>query len=113
TSPTARAAGDLAALGVVPLSVLLGALFDIPPFLVTLGALTGVHGLASLLVGGIPLEAPPSAQFSWLGRGALGPVPVPILLAAAGFLALDVLLRGTIVGRPSYLFGASPPASLA
>src|SRR5207248_1021047 len=39
---------------------LLLSLFDIPPCLVTLGALTGVHGLASLLVGGIPLEAPPS-----------------------------------------------------
>ncbi len=111
SAPLALAAGYLGAIGVGVANGLLVSMFDIPPFLVTLGTLTGVHGLASLLVGGIPLEAPPSAHFSWLGRGAIGPLPVPILLAALGFVALSVLLQRTVLGRRWYLVGANPQAA--
>jgi ribose/xylose/arabinose/galactoside ABC-type transport system permease subunit len=70
-----------------------------------------VHGLASLLVGGVPLEAPAGMGMTWLGKGTLFAVPTPIILALLGFLALAILLRKTTLGRYWYLVGASARAS--
>ena len=90
--------------------ILIGAT-RLPPFLVTLGMLIFVHGLASLLVGGVPLEAPASMGMSWLGKGTLLGVPTPIILAVLGFVAVAALLRGTTLGRYWYLVGSSARAA--
>jgi ribose/xylose/arabinose/galactoside ABC-type transport system permease subunit len=106
-------AGVLVVLAVGSVNGLLVARFDVPPFLVTLGMFTGLHGLASLLAGGIPVEAPPDAAFAWFGNGRLGPVPVPTVLAAGGFVVLALVLSRTVLGRSWYLIGASPSAARA
>lgn len=109
----ALAAGALTVIAIGAVNGLLVAGFGIPPFLITLGMLTAVHGLASTLVGGIPVEAPPTGAFSWAGSAEIGPVPVPIVLGAAGLGALGFLLRATVLGRSLYLVGASPEAARA
>ncbi len=111
--PVALAAGVLAALAVGVVNGTLVARFDVPPFLVTLGMLTAAHGLASVLVGGIPLEAPPGAGFSWMGRGSVAGIPAPVVFGALAFLVLEILLRWTVLGRFWFLIGASPSAARA
>lgn len=107
----AFALGALAVLAIGALNGLLVARFDIPPFLVTLGMLTGVHGLAALLVAGIPVEAPPGGAFSWPSNGNIGPFSVPLVLAVVGFAVLAMLLRRTTLGRVWYLVGSNPGAA--
>jgi len=87
------------------------AFFRLPPFLVTLGMLIGIHGLASVIVGGIPLEAPSFASFAWLARGTLVGIPVPIVLALIGAIVTQVLLARTSLGRRWCLVGANPRAA--
>lgn len=110
--PAAFCAGFLVAVCVGAVNGLLTSRFDLPPFLATLGTLTVAHGLASLLVGGLPVSANSDA-FAVLGTGSIGPVPISIGLAIAGFVVLQVLLRRTVLGRSWYLVGASRPAALA
>jgi ribose/xylose/arabinose/galactoside ABC-type transport system permease subunit len=107
----AFALGVLAVLAVGALNGLLVARFDIPPFLVTLGTLTLLHGLAALLVSGIPVEAPPGGAFSWPSNGRIGPFSVPLVLAIVGFVVLGVLLRRTTLGRVWFLIGSNPDAA--
>jgi ribose/xylose/arabinose/galactoside ABC-type transport system permease subunit len=107
----AFALGVLAVLAVGALNGLLVARFDIPPFLVTLGTLTLLHGLAALLVSGIPVEASPGGAFSWPSNGRIGPFSVPLVLAIVGFVVLGVLLRRTTLGRVWYLIGSNPDAA--
>jgi ribose/xylose/arabinose/galactoside ABC-type transport system permease subunit len=106
-TPLAFACGGGAALAVGAINGILIGGARLPPFLVTLGMLIFVHGLASLLVGGVPLEAPAGMGMTWLGKGTIIGIPTPIILAVLGFLALSVLLRRTIIGRYWYLVGAS------
>lgn len=110
-TPAAFACGGGAALAVGALNGILVGAARLPPFLVTLGMLIFVHGLASLLVGGVPLEAPAGMGMTWLGKGTLVAVPTPIILALLGFVALAVLLRRMTLGRYWYLVGASARAA--
>jgi ribose/xylose/arabinose/galactoside ABC-type transport system permease subunit len=105
--------GVLAVLAAGAVNGLLIARFDIPPFLVTLGMLTGLHGLAALLVSGIPVEAPPSGAFSWPSNGSIGPFSVPLVLAVVGFACLAILLRRTTLGRTWFLIGSNPEAAVS
>ena len=110
-TPIAFACGGGAALAVGAINGVLIGGARLPPFLVTLGMLIFVHGLASLLVGGVPLEAPAGMGMMWLGKGTLLGIPTPIILALLGFLALSILLQGTTIGRYWYLVGASARAA--
>jgi ribose/xylose/arabinose/galactoside ABC-type transport system permease subunit len=110
-TPIAFAAGALSAVAVGIVNGFLISRLEMPPFLVTLGILIAVYGLASLLVGGIPLQAPADVQLDWLGQGALLGVPVPIIVSAAGFFALSVLMGRTRLGRSWYLIGSSQAAA--
>jgi ribose/xylose/arabinose/galactoside ABC-type transport system permease subunit len=91
---------------------LLIAYLKLPAFLVTLGMLLVLHGLASLLSGGMPLDAAPSPGFLWLGSGHVAGIPVPIILALLAVLSLHGLLRYTLVGRSWYLIGTRFNAAL-
>jgi ribose/xylose/arabinose/galactoside ABC-type transport system permease subunit len=110
-TPAAFACGAGATLAVGAINGLLIGATRLPPFLVTLGMLIFVHGLASLLVGGVPMEAPAGMGMSWLGKGTVFAVPTPIILALLGFAAIAGLLRRTTLGRYWYLVGSSASAA--
>jgi len=73
------------------------ALLGVPPFVVTLGTLGVGQGLSLVLTDGQSIVQLPSAvQFAY--SGAILGVPVPILVAAACYAVMHVLLHHTRFG---------------
>lgn len=107
----AFAAGAAVVIAVGALNGLLVARFELPPFLATLGTMMVASGLASTIAGSLPIEAPPSAAFSWPAQGRVAGIQVPVLAAAASVALLYALLAHSHVGRQWYLAGANVTAA--
>jgi ribose transport system permease protein len=82
----------------------------VPPFIVTLALMTIERGLAFILTGGFSIGNLPLG-FGFLGRGHLGPVPVPVVLMALVFIAGYLLLAKSRYGRYIYAIGGNEEAS--
>lgn len=93
----------VAALGVGVLAGLVNGLLTtklrIPSFLVTLGMMSILVGLARITTNLEPVPITNQAFVFWFGSGDLGPVPVLLVWTAAFVLAGHVLLRATPFGR--------------
>ena len=83
----------------------------IPSFIVTLAFLTGLRGFALLLTRGYSIPIAPGSWFDVLGRGSVGSLPVPALLALVVSLAGFVTLGGTRYGRHVTAGGANLEAA--
>lgn len=84
----------------------------IQPFIATLAMLIAGHGLALATTGEVAVRAQRAARvFTWMGRGLLGPVPVPVVLLAVAYLGGAVVLRHTRFGRHVYALGDSEEAA--
>ncbi|QIB35934.1 ABC transporter permease [Ancylobacter pratisalsi] len=105
------AAGGAAAIGVGAVNGWLVGRIGLPPVIVTLGTLMMASGTAAWLAGGLPLDAPPSAIFSWPARGRALGIPVSILAAMLACVALHLLLAHGRIGRLWYHVGANPLAA--
>ena len=81
----------------------------VPPFVATLGMMTAARGLALIMSEGrtISAELAPSFTFAF-GRGYLGPIPMPVLLAGIVFIVAAVVLKYTVYGRHVCLVGDNP-----
>jgi galactofuranose transport system permease protein len=84
----------------------------IQPFIVTLAMLIAARGAAlaatgeeSVRVGGL------ASGFTWLGRGEIGPLPVPIVIFALVYIIGWVVLRYTRFGRYVYAIGDNAEAA--
>ncbi len=84
--------------------------FGIPPFIVTLGTMTIARGLALTYTQGQPITGLPDG-FRFIGTGALGPVPMPIVLMALTFAVGYFVLNRTAVGAYIYALGNNPTAA--
>ncbi len=82
----------------------------IPPFVVTLGMMTVARGLALTYTQGRPITGLP-ADFTFLGAGFLGPIPMPIVLFAIVFGLGYVVLSRTVLGEWVYALGDNPVAA--
>jgi len=82
----------------------------VPPFVTTLGMMTVARGLALTYTQGRPITGLPDG-FRFLGTGSLGPVPMPIVIAALAFLVGYVLLTRTRVGESVLALGNNPVAA--
>ncbi len=91
---------------------LLVAWLGLQPFIATVATLIAARGLVYIVSDGanIIVRDPPS-WFEAIGSGHLGPVPVPIFIAAAVVLALWFLLAHTAFGRHVYAVGANEEAA--
>lgn len=105
------AAGAAVVVAVGALNGALVARFELPAFIVTLGTLMMASGVAATLAGGLPIDAPASEAFSWLARGRVLGVPVPVVAAGTSALLLHVLLAHSHLGRLWYLVGSNPLAA--
>jgi ribose transport system permease protein len=82
----------------------------IPSFVATLAMLGVAQGVALLITGGYPVSGFPHS-YSVIGQGYVGPVPVPVIIAAAVYAVLFVVLRMTRFGIELYATGGGRLAS--
>lgn len=82
----------------------------IPPFIATLGMMTFARGAALTYVQGRPVTGL-TESFLFIGKGYLGPVPMPIIIAAIVFILGYVLLSRTKAGEYIYAIGDNKEAA--
>ncbi len=86
------------------------AFLRLPPFIVTLGSLTAVRGLARLL-GDDTTVFNPSLPFSFIGNGTLFGVPWLAIIALSVVLISWFILRRTVLGTWIYAVGGNMEAA--
>ena len=82
----------------------------IPSFIVTLGTLTAVRGLALMVSGGAPV-AGLSPEFQSLASGRPFGIPALAIYFVAIALVAAFVLRKTVFGRRIYALGGNPHAA--
>ncbi|MGA2593392.1 MAG: ABC transporter permease [Bryobacteraceae bacterium] len=83
----------------------------IAPFIVTLGTMGIVRGLALIVTNGLPVHGVPQG-FSFLGEGKLLGVPFVLWVLVVCALATHVMLEHTRLGRYAFAIGSNPDAAV-
>ena len=96
------------AVGVV--NGLLVAKVQIVPFIATLGTMTILTGMVHVYSHDQPIPGQ-NPDFTVLGNGSVGPIPVPFLVLVAAAVLVHVFLTYTPTGRAIYAVGGDPEAS--
>ena len=82
----------------------------IPPFIVTLAMFNIARGAAYVYTGGMPIRTM-DPQFTTIGTGYLGPIPLPIIYTLVFFIFVSLLLNKTKFGRHVYAVGGNREAA--
>jgi ribose transport system permease protein len=82
----------------------------IPPLIVTLCSMTVLEGIAFIISRGLPIYGFPP-EFSIIGQGYLGIVPVPVIIMVVVLAAGAFILNKTYFGRYFYAVGGNEDAS--
>ncbi len=82
----------------------------LPPFIVTLGALTAVRGIARLM-GNDTTIFNPQLPFAFIGNGSILGVPWLVVIALAVVAVSWFILRRTVLGMRIYAVGGNPEAA--
>ena len=82
----------------------------INPFIVTLGTLLIIRGVALILTNGMPVQNVPKA-FSFLGEGSIGPVPFVLVILLVIAVIVHFILERTKLGRYAFAIGSNPDAA--
>jgi ribose transport system permease protein len=69
-----------------------------------------IRGLGYIITDGYPIYDFPES-FTFIGKGYIGPIPVPIIIMLVVFLAGFVLLTKTPLGRHLYSLGGNEEAT--
>ncbi|MBM3738140.1 MAG: ABC transporter permease [Acidobacteria bacterium] len=83
----------------------------INPFIVTLGTLGIVRGLALLISNGLPVHDIPR-PFAYLGEGTVLFVPFVLWVLVACAVAVHMILEHTRLGRYAFAIGSNPDAAV-
>jgi len=86
------------------------AAIGLPPFIVTLGALTAVRGIARLL-GNDTTIFNPALPFAVIGNGRFYGIPWLVIIAFVVVLLSWFVLRGTVLGMRIYAVGGNVEAA--
>lgn len=106
----AAAVGFTAMLGLINGLVIAKA--RIQPFIVTLAMMIAARGLALASTGEQSVRVDRLSEgFTWLGRGWIGPLPVPVAILALAFVIGWVVLNHTRFGRHVYALGDNEEAA--
>lgn len=87
------------------------AVFEVSPFIMTLGVSSVGAGLALFLTGGIPVSGLPYAFGNVFGFGRLWGIPVPVIVAALCIALMWVLMSRTRLGAQIYAVGGNIKAA--
>lgn len=82
----------------------------IPAFIMTLGMLSFVRGLAFIYTGGTPIPII-DERFYALGNGTLAGIPIPALILIAALIVSGFVLGLTPFGRSVYAIGSNEDAA--
>lgn len=104
--PAALLAGLL--LGLVNGAII--TFLDVPPFIVTLGSLTALRGVAFLVAKGTTLINR-DINFAWVGNTYIGPIPWLVIIALLTVIASWFVLRQTVLGVQIYAVGGNDRAA--
>jgi ribose transport system permease protein len=84
----------------------------IQPFIATLAMMIAARGLALVYTGEQSVRAETATgSFSWLGRGAIGFVPVPVFILIIAYIVAALVLNHTRFGRHVYAVGDNEEAA--
>ena len=86
------------------------AFLDLPPFIVTLGALTAWRGAAYLVANGTTVINR-DLGFAWIGNNYLGPLPWLVVIALLAIGASWFVLKRTVLGVQIYAVGGNQRAA--
>ncbi|WP_425493244.1 ABC transporter permease subunit [Microvirga zambiensis] len=100
----------LMGLGLGLVNGVLIAFAKLPPFIVTLGSLTAVRGLARL-IGDDTTKFNPQLPFAFIGNGTLFGLPWLVWIAFAVVILSWFILRRTVLGVHIYAVGGNPDAA--
>jgi ribose transport system permease protein len=84
--------------------------FGLPAFVVTLAGLSLWRGVAFQVTGGLDTSPMPD-MIGFIGRGQIGPVPMPIAIMLATYFASWMVLSRTRLGRYVYAIGSNEEAA--
>ncbi|MBK8051419.1 MAG: ABC transporter permease [Anaerolineales bacterium] len=82
----------------------------VPAFIVTLGGLSVFRGLALVFSSGQPISTFPP-EYTYLGQGLIGPVPIPVIFFVTFAIIAHIVLRYMRYGRHIYAIGGNQEAS--
>jgi ribose transport system permease protein len=88
------------------------ALFDVSPFMMTLGTASISFGIALTLTSGVPVYGMPDQFGNIFGFGLFLDVPTPVYVTALLVVALYFILSWTAMGRYFYAIGGNFKAAL-
>jgi len=83
----------------------------VPPFIATLGTQIVGRGLALLIANGRPVSKL-SPQFTFLGSGSIGPIPMPIIFLVVISAITWYILKYTKTGRHIFALGGNEQAAI-
>ena len=84
----------------------------IPSIIATLGTMYAARGLALVITGGNSIHLGLGPNFTVLGRGFVGPVPITLLLTVGILLLFYFFETRTTLGRYSYAIGGNRRTAL-
>lgn len=83
----------------------------IQPFIVTLAMMIAARGVALAVTGEESVRITANESFSWLGRGSIGFLPVPIVILVVAFAIGWLVLNQTRFGRNVFAVGDNDEAA--
>lgn len=104
--PAALACG----LGFGLINGILIAFARLPPFIVTLGGLTAIRGIARLM-GNDTTVFNSNLPYAIIGNGSFFGIPILVIIALAMVLVTWFILRRTVLGVHIYAIGGNPNAA--
>ncbi|WP_419874213.1 ABC transporter permease [Candidatus Pristimantibacillus sp. PTI5] len=82
----------------------------LPSFIVTLGSMTYLRGLALVISGGYPLVLT-NETFKFIGAGKILGIPTPIYIMTLVYIIMFFVLKYTMFGRHVYAVGGNEEAA--
>lgn len=87
------------------------AVFNVPPFVMTLAVSSIVAGLAFYTTGGTPVYGMPGGFSDFFGYGKVYGISVPVWITVLFIIGMYFLINWTRLGRYFYAIGGNPKAA--
>jgi len=90
--------------------------FQVPAFIATLGSMLIIYGVNSIYFNMPPNNSQPigglRSDFTKLGSGSIGPIPIIVIFALGAIIFMWVLLNKTVFGKNIYAVGGNREAAI-